>query len=171
MRSRDQFLLAELRPRFPLFGGWKTHFRLGYSLPLSEVLSVTGENQNVLRIPFFDRLHDDGLLILEANVKVFLPAGASDVQVQLPFDVKKEQLPNELFYLDVVGRPVISLQKQLLVSQHAQPLTLKYKYSKLWLLQEPLLLIAVFIAFLVTVIVYSRVDFRIVRSSSKAHAN
>ena len=30
---------AELRPRFPLYGGWKTEFTFGYSLPLSAIMT------------------------------------------------------------------------------------------------------------------------------------
>lgn len=31
--------MIEMRPRFPLFGGWKTEFYMGYSQPLSDVVS------------------------------------------------------------------------------------------------------------------------------------
>lgn len=30
---------AEIRPRFPLYGGWKTEFTFGYSLPLSAIMT------------------------------------------------------------------------------------------------------------------------------------
>ena len=32
----------DLRPRFPLFGGWKTHYILGYNLPSYEYLFYKG---------------------------------------------------------------------------------------------------------------------------------
>lgn len=32
----------EIRPRFPLFGGWKTHYIIGYNLPSYEYLFNLG---------------------------------------------------------------------------------------------------------------------------------
>ena len=58
-------VFAELRPRFPLYGGWKTEFTFGYSLPLNTLLSkVKGKNQ--LEASFsspFDRLVVDDLTV------------------------------------------------------------------------------------------------------------
>lgn len=34
---------VEVRPRFPLFGGWKTHYIIGYNLPSYEYLYTLGE--------------------------------------------------------------------------------------------------------------------------------
>lgn len=33
---------VEIRPRFPLFGGWKTHYLIGYNLPSYEYLYNLG---------------------------------------------------------------------------------------------------------------------------------
>lgn len=33
---------VEVRPRFPLFGGWKTHYIIGYNLPSYEYLYTLG---------------------------------------------------------------------------------------------------------------------------------
>lgn len=35
---------VEVRPRFPLFGGWKTHYMIGYNLPSYEYLYTLGES-------------------------------------------------------------------------------------------------------------------------------
>jgi oligosaccharyltransferase complex subunit alpha (ribophorin I) len=32
----------ELRPRFPLFGGWRTHYTIGYNLPIYQYLYNKG---------------------------------------------------------------------------------------------------------------------------------
>lgn len=36
---------VEVRPRFPLFGGWKTHYIIGYNLPSYEYLYTLGVSQ------------------------------------------------------------------------------------------------------------------------------
>lgn len=39
----DDSVEVEIRPRFPLFGGWKTHYLIGYNLPSYEYLYTLGE--------------------------------------------------------------------------------------------------------------------------------
>lgn len=38
----DDSVEVEVRPRFPLFGGWKTHYMIGYNLPSYEYLYTLG---------------------------------------------------------------------------------------------------------------------------------
>jgi oligosaccharyltransferase complex subunit alpha (ribophorin I) len=47
----DEAVTLLIRPRFPLFGGWKTQYTLGYNLPSYEVLSHSG-SQFSLNIRF-----------------------------------------------------------------------------------------------------------------------
>lgn len=42
LRILDDSAEVELRPRFPLFGGWKTHYILGYYVPTYEYLFNSG---------------------------------------------------------------------------------------------------------------------------------
>lgn len=42
--ERDDHVELELRPRFPLFGGWKTHYTMGYNLPSYEYLFSSGKS-------------------------------------------------------------------------------------------------------------------------------
>ena len=42
MRDTDDGIELELRPRFPLFGGWKTNYYIGYNVPSYQYLYHTG---------------------------------------------------------------------------------------------------------------------------------
>ena len=42
----------ELRPRFPLFGGWKTHYTVGYNVPVYQYLFNKGKSLEKIRILF-----------------------------------------------------------------------------------------------------------------------
>ena len=42
MFSHDEAVDLELRPRFPLFGGWQTRFYIGYNVPSYEYLYNMG---------------------------------------------------------------------------------------------------------------------------------
>ena len=43
MRVLPDEVELELRPRFPLFGGWRTHYVIGYTVPVYEYLYRSGE--------------------------------------------------------------------------------------------------------------------------------
>lgn len=42
----------EIEPRFPIFGGWKTTFTVGYDLPLQDFLFEADGGKRVLNITF-----------------------------------------------------------------------------------------------------------------------
>lgn len=43
LREGDDSMELELRPRFPLFGGWRTHYVVGYNMPSYEFLYNSGK--------------------------------------------------------------------------------------------------------------------------------
>lgn len=43
LRVLEDAVEVDIRPRFPLFGGWKTHYLLGYNLPSYEYLFNSGK--------------------------------------------------------------------------------------------------------------------------------
>ncbi|GBL89998.1 Dolichyl-diphosphooligosaccharide--protein glycosyltransferase subunit 1 [Araneus ventricosus] len=165
LRVLDDSTEVELRPRFPLFGGWKTHYVLGYYVPTYEYLFNSGDKY-VLKMRFVDHIFDDSL-IDQCTVKVILPEGSRNIHVKLPYPAKR--LPDELHYtyLDTVGRPVIVLQHRNLVEQHIQDFEVHYEYKKLLMLQEPILVVIALYLCFVVVIIYVRFDFSITRDPAK----
>ena len=77
----DDSVEVDLRPRFPLFGGWKTHYLLGYNVPSYEYLYSKGQNF-ALQMRILDHIYDD-MLVDEFTLKIILPEGSQ---------VKKELL-------------------------------------------------------------------------------
>ena len=101
------------------------------------------------------------MVVDELIVKIILPEGSSNIQLDLPYEATR--LPDSLHYtyLDTVGRPVISVTKRNLIENHIQNFKLKYTFPKILMLQEPLLVsIALYLLFLL-VIMYVRLDFSI----------
>ena len=156
VRKTSGSVLAELRPRFPLFGGWKTHYTLGYYLPTANYLFNDG-NQFVLRIPFIGHLFDNAV-VENAVVRVVLPEGASDIKVRLPFSATREKDEVRKTYLDTFGRPVVILRKQNLVDKHIQDFEVHYTFNRLLMLQEPLLLVLALFILCVLVMISVRID-------------
>lgn len=163
-QMRDSVEL-DLRPRFPLFGGWKTQYVLGYNVPSYEYL-YNSDDDYVLKMYVIDHIHDN-MVIDEAVITIILPEGSSNIKLEPPYSI--ERRPNSLVhtYLDTVGRPVISFSQSNLVENHIAEFTLKYKFSKVSLLQEPLLVIGfIYIIFLLTIVLL-RLDFSITSHSHK----
>ena len=119
MRVMDDAVELDLRPRFPLFGGWKTHYVIGYNVPSYEYLFYSG-NQHVLNMRLVDHIFDD-MLVEEAEVKVILPEGVTDIEVVTPYKMTRGEDGLHHTYLDTTGRTVISLStNKLLTENHIQ---------------------------------------------------
>lgn len=159
LRETDEGVELELRPRFPLFGGWKTHYYIGYNVPSYQYLLNKGEDF-ALRMKFIDHIFDDQI-VDKITVKIILPEGTKDIKLQTPYPVKRDADSLHFTYLDTVGRPVITLHKDNLVENHIQDVIVRYKFKRHMLLQEPFLLVGAFYLLFILVIIYVRLDFSI----------
>jgi oligosaccharyltransferase complex subunit alpha (ribophorin I) len=158
-RIKKDSVELNLKLRFPLFGGWKTRYTIGYNVPSYEYLYNSGD-QYILDMRLIDHIYDD-MVVDEMTVQIILPEGSTNTKLNLPYEISR--LPGSLqyTYLDTTGRPVISVAKKNLVENHIQNFKLSYTFPKLLMIQEPLLVtIALYLLFLL-VIIYVRLDFSI----------
>jgi len=162
IQTNDENLLLELTPRFPLFGGWKTKFYMGYDLPLSHYLFTDARDSTfyVLNISFAVKFDID-TVVDNLDFKVILPEGAKDVKAHLPFAVESESRDVHFTYLDTYGRPVLSLNKKNVVAEHNQYIQITYRFSSSTMLQEPLLLIGAYFLFFIFVLFLVRLNLNI----------
>lgn len=159
MNVLREYVDLELRPRFPLFGGWKTQYTIGYNMPSFEYLFSEGSNY-LLKMRLIDHIFDD-MFIEEAVVKIILPEGCTGIKLKTPYAVERQEDGLTHTYLDTFGRPTITFSKKNVVENHIANFELTYNFSKVLLLQEPLLLISfVFLIFIVAIIC-KRLDFSI----------
>ncbi|KAL1540638.1 Dolichyl-diphosphooligosaccharide--protein glycosyltransferase subunit 1A [Salvia divinorum] len=153
--------LLEIEPRYPMFGGWRTAFTIGYGLPLQDFL-FKSEGKRFLDITFGCPMND--IVIENLIVKVVLPEGSNDISVVAPFSIK-ETRETKLSHLDIAGRPVIVLEKTNVVPEHNQNFQVYYRFSSFSLLREPLMLVFGFFLFFIACIAYVHADFTISKSS------
>ncbi|XP_050433899.1 dolichyl-diphosphooligosaccharide--protein glycosyltransferase subunit 1 [Adelges cooleyi] len=151
----------DIRPRFPLFGGWKTHYTIGYNVPAYEYLSSNGDDY-ILKMRLIDHLYDN-MIIEDVTVCIILPEGSSDVELQTPYPTSR--LPDGLHYtyLDTIGRPMLKVQMSNVVESHIKDFELKYKFPKVFMFHEPLIVIAAIFILFLTVIIWVRLDFSIAK--------
>lgn len=141
--NRDGSL--ELRPRFPVFGGWNYSFRIGWNNELSAFLrqAVARPDSYVLKVPFIEGPKAlEGVQYEKTVVRVILPEGARNVQYELVDDGSSNGLPStdqiqseissHKTFMDTLGRTALTLTaenlsdeargSQLVVSNHFSPL-------------------------------------------------
>jgi len=160
-RTLLDFVELEIRPRFPLFGGWKTHYTIGYNVPAYEYLYNNGDDY-VLKMRLIDHLYDN-MIIEDVTICIILPEGSTNLDLKTLHPIVR--LPDGLHftYLDTIGRPIIKLQMSNVVESHISDFELKYKFPKAFMFHEPLIVIvAIYILFL-TVIIWVRLDFSIAK--------
>ncbi|KAI1726427.1 ribophorin I domain-containing protein [Ditylenchus destructor] len=162
---RTDRLEVELRPRFPLFGGWRTNYVLGYNVPTSSFLSSSGSDF-ALKIKLLDHLFDNAV-VEKLRVKIILPEKSKNIKLVTPYSVKR--LPDEIHktYLDIEGRPVIVLEKTNLVDNHIQPFTLYYEWERSYIAYEPFIAIVAFFVLFLAFIIFFRLDFSISNKDGK----
>ena len=74
----ERHSILELRPRYPLLGGWNYTFTLGWDAPLGHSVSYDAKNGNyILAVPFLTHIPHSA--VDDAEVKVVLPEGAEYV--------------------------------------------------------------------------------------------
>ncbi|EFJ50952.1 hypothetical protein VOLCADRAFT_103748 [Volvox carteri f. nagariensis] len=147
--------------RYPLMGGWKVDFTIGYSVPLAGFLTSTKGGQRRLTMDLSSPLED--VFIEDMVVRVVLPEGSANIKASLPYDME-QSFDIKYTYLDTTGRPVLVLHKQNIAApEHAAKFSVDYDFNKVHILREPLLLVGVFFALFVAVIAYNRMEFTITR--------
>lgn len=167
MRLQKDSVDLDLRPRFPLFGGWKTHYTLGYNVPSFEYLFTNGENY-LLKMRLIDHIYDD-MVVDEIVVKIILPEGSNNIKLITPYSVNRKGDSLHYTYLDTFGRPVIEFTKQNLVENHIHDFNLKYTFAKILMIQEPLLIVGFLYVLFLCVIIWMRLDFTITKEKELHH--
>jgi oligosaccharyltransferase complex subunit alpha (ribophorin I) len=76
LSNTERGITLDLIPRFPLFGGWKFGYYMGFNLPVSNYLynDYNDRSKYVLNMTFAAQMDD--VVIDELVVRVILPEGA-----------------------------------------------------------------------------------------------
>lgn len=93
--------------RFPLLGGWKSNYNIGYNLPTKFFINYK-DNSKVLKLTFGVPYED--IIATNYTYKVILPENAEIESVDLPIDSKfKINYDRYYSYLDLFGRSQVTI--------------------------------------------------------------
>ncbi|MCQ2820316.1 MAG: dolichyl-diphosphooligosaccharide--protein glycosyltransferase subunit 1 [archaeon] len=149
----------ELHPRFPILGGWKSNFDIGYNLPTKFNVKKKEENGNdymfnlTFGMPFSD------ILARNYSVKVVLPEGAENIKVHLPLDSEAElETVKEYGLLDLQGRPAVIIKMKNVYDRHHVYFQVFYTFSKFSLASKAIVLVFYFLLIFTALIIYFRAN-------------
>ncbi|KAK7470656.1 dolichyl-diphosphooligosaccharide--protein glycosyltransferase subunit 1 [Stygiomarasmius scandens] len=153
----NQYSVMELRPRYPLLGGWNYSFTLGWDSPLEDSASydqTTGKY--IVQVPIMTDL--PGSVTNDCEVKIILPEGATDVEYVLPFPAISTEESTHVTYLDTLGRPAITFKYKNLTTKHAKSIYVSYKVPFSVHFRKPIAVATALLSLFVFGMVARRVD-------------
>lgn len=146
-RSNKREALLDLKLRYPLFGGWKYPFTIGWNSDASNFLRKTATGGYVLRVPFIEGPKQlEGIEYEQVNINVLLPEGAENVKfyTNVPqSSIMSTSVDLTKTYLDTIGRTHVTIKARNLVDEFRdRQLIISYDTPLSGTLRKPLVVFA-----------------------------
>ncbi|CAL5874951.1 uncharacterized protein PFLUO_LOCUS9254 [Penicillium psychrofluorescens] len=165
----------ELKPRYPIFGGWNYSFRVGWNQDLTRYLrrAVGGSDSYVLKVPFLEGPKvPEGVQYERVVVRVVLPEGAHNVRFQTVDGTASNGLPgaNHITshlsslktYMDTLGRTTLTLEVDSLTDEaRNSQLVITYEHSLVDSLRKPATMFAGVLSVFVAAWLIGKIDISI----------
>ncbi|KAK0746094.1 Ribophorin I [Schizothecium vesticola] len=151
-RSNKREALLEIKPRYPLFGGWKFPFTIGWNSDAQNFLRKTATGGYVLNVPFLEGPRQaEGVEYEHVQVRVILPEGAENVKYTTTIpssSIVSAKVVIHKTFLDSVGRTSLVIKARNLVDDFRdRELVVSYDYPLTASLRKPIVVIASSMAF------------------------
>jgi oligosaccharyltransferase complex subunit alpha (ribophorin I) len=151
--------VLDLKPRYPILGGWNYSFSVGWNVKLSDGYQTTRGDRYTLRVPFMTPITD--VAVDSAKTTVILPEGARNIQVRPPFVVDEQTFGSKWYFLDTTGSPVVELKKRHCSERHGGLIIIDYTLSPLDRYRKIFVVVALLVIAYVSVVVVSGIDLQI----------
>ncbi|GIZ48857.1 hypothetical protein CKM354_001190100 [Cercospora kikuchii] len=158
-RSNPKEANLELKPRYPLFGGWQYKFRIGWNNQIKKFLRTSGDRY-VLKVPFLEGpKQQEGVEYERVVTRVILPEGATNVQFETTVPLISNTTGLHRTFMDTIGRTELTLTAINLVDEFRdRDLLVSYDYTTSAMLRKPLVIFAGLVATFVAVYVVATLD-------------
>ncbi|KAH6610485.1 oligosaccharyltransferase alpha subunit [Trichoderma cornu-damae] len=150
-RSSKREAMLELKPRYPVFGGWKYPFTIGWNTNAANILRNTASGGHVLKVPFMEGPKQmEGVEYGEVNVRVLLPEGSENVKFYTDIpdsSIVETSIGVHKTYLDTTGRTAVVIKAKNLVDDFRfRDLIISYDAPLSGTLRKPLVVFASMLA-------------------------
>ncbi|KAG1907193.1 Ribophorin I [Suillus fuscotomentosus] len=121
-----QYSVLQLRPRYPVLGGWNYSYTIGFDTPLQDSVSYDAKDGvYMVGVPVMTPI--PGTVVNDAEVKIILPEGATNVKFVSPFPEISNSMSTHISYLDTVGRPAVTFTYKNLTYKHTDNIYVSYQ--------------------------------------------
>ena len=151
-----------LRPRFPILGGWKSNYDIGYNLPTKFHVKTNNKGNYMVNLTF--GMPFKNILARNYTVKIVLPESADNIKVNLPIDAQYEIVyDKEYGCLDLFGRKSIIIKLNNMYEVYNTNVFISYDYKWTMLFVKPIILIIYFLIIFAILIISSRANISLAR--------
>ncbi|KAH9998905.1 Ribophorin I [Xylariaceae sp. FL0662B] len=162
-RTNRREAVLELKPRYPIFGGWKYPFTIGWNADAKYFLRKKSGDNYLLNVPFIEGPKQaEGVEFQQIQVRVFLPEGAENVKFYTTIpesSITDHTVDLQSAYLDTVGRTVLTIKARNLVDDFRdRELIVSYDYPFVASLRKPLIVFTSMVTVFVGMWVISKVE-------------
>ncbi|KAK8206869.1 dolichyl-diphosphooligosaccharide--protein glycosyltransferase subunit 1 [Zalaria obscura] len=167
-RSNAREANLELKPRYPVFGGWKYSFRVGWDGNLKNFLRKLKRGDGyVLKVPFLEGPKMvEGVEYEKVVLRVVLPEGAANVKYETTVPVMSAETELHRTFMDTLGRTTLKLTALNVVDDiRERELVITYDYSWTAGFRKPMTLFASLLAVFGAAFLLSRLDVSIGRKA------
>ncbi|TIA92907.1 hypothetical protein E3P99_00347 [Wallemia hederae] len=158
LKQSDAGTVLQLKPRYPLMGGWKYSFSVGWENTMKSVAKVVN-GLIKLSVPFSNTPSD--VAVHEAVTRIILPEGAHMLDVSVPFEGATISYETTYTYLDTIGRPTVVVTAFNTSAAHNKDIVVVYSLSILNAARKPLTVSAAAFALFMTTSLLRRINTKI----------
>ncbi|KAI0832298.1 oligosaccharyl transferase alpha subunit [Trametes gibbosa] len=160
--NSNTYSMLELRPRYPVMGGWNYSFTLGWDSPLEDYAGYDKETgKYIVGVPLITVIPT--AVVDDAEITLILPEGATEIDYFAPYPALSGRISKHVTYLDTVGRPKITLRYKELTDRHTGTIYVTYKVPFRAHLQKPIAVATAFLGVFAFALTWRRIDVRIRR--------
>ncbi|KAH9215587.1 oligosaccharyltransferase alpha subunit [Leptodontidium sp. 2 PMI_412] len=148
-RSNKREANLEIKPRYPIFGGWNYPFRVGWDADLKKFLrKLKSGDGYVLNVPFLEGpKQPEGMEYEHIELRVILPEGAENVQYSTTVPLVSADISLHRTFMDTTGRTSLTLTAINIVDDlRDRELIVTYDYPLLAGLRKPLVIFTSFVS-------------------------
>ncbi|KAK4673087.1 dolichyl-diphosphooligosaccharide--protein glycosyltransferase subunit 1 [Podospora pseudopauciseta] len=172
-RSNKREASLEIKPRYPVFGGWKYPFTIGWNSDAKNFLRKTAAGGFVLNVPFLEGpKQNEGVEYEQVEVRVILPEGAENVKyvTSIPTQsITSADVEIHKTFLDTIGRTALVIKARNLVDDFRdRELVVSYDYPLSASLRKPFIVFSSAIAFFVAVWLVGNIELKFASSGHVA---
>ncbi|EPS37859.1 hypothetical protein H072_8424 [Dactylellina haptotyla CBS 200.50] len=152
-RSDSREAVLDIKPRFPIFGGWNYSFVIGWNNDLPGYLRKGKGDSYILKVPLLQG-PTASTSYGTVEVRLILPEGATDIKYDSPVPIHKEERFLHKTFMDTLGRTTVKLTIDNMVDDlKNRDIIVTYNYSAMAAFRKPLtVLVSVFSLYAVSAV-------------------